>query len=571
MSDQNKELSAQILIEKLGGIRPLAKRLGLTPSTVQGWKQRDTIPDSRLKDVLDLVEEDGIDVYETFTETEAQDTPSDTPIIIEDRRSAHVNEKAEKYIAQGMDIQIPDDRRAGERRASRDRRAGEERRKANDPNYTGPERRSGAQRRSSVDRRHFQERRNRQIVWKTKWNFLERTVMSLSVIYMLATAAFIFLMGPEYHRAMQNADQVAALEKKLQAMGLELADIQGQRQSVGSFSGRLNNRIEQLDRKTDNLSHKMKTIGKLGDMAFGNRIRKLERKYDSLSSLMKTVDKIKSDGEEEKIEKSMTELQSALYGLRGDVGRIDQAVDDARSGNETVATILKDVSKQDLGAAAMLLALGQFRESVGSENAFSDDLSLIRDLVGDSPELQGALSQLAPYAESGILTPDNLQSEFGDLATEIIAAGLMGEDLSLGERAATHFGSMVTVTKDGKRILQPKHPIAQIVNTAHAQVTSGDLRGAVQTLQKLEGPAGKSAEKWVKKARGVILAGETNTMLSKNILNRVSSGRQVSVDSLESFLKRNFVDPLGVPQNRALNKKWDPFKNKSDQTIIKYD
>ncbi len=36
------------LIEIFGGIRPMAAKLGIAVSTVQGWKQRDAIPGQRL-------------------------------------------------------------------------------------------------------------------------------------------------------------------------------------------------------------------------------------------------------------------------------------------------------------------------------------------------------------------------------------------------------------------------------------------------------------------------------------------------------------------------------------------
>lgn len=549
MSDNNKDFSAQQLIEKLGGIRPLAKRLGLTPSTVQGWKQRDSIPDNRLKDVLEIAEQEGVDIYEAFVDN--KDVQAD-----EDSAGAHSNMKAEQYVAQGMQIQIPDDRRGGERRGS-ERRAGQDRRHKTDSNYQGTERRAGAQRRTGIDRRHFANRRSRQVIWKTKWNFVERTVMSLSVIYMLATAAFIFLMGPEYQAFMKRQEQVDALEKRLATMGLQLADIQ--KGKPGTFGGRLSTRIESFQGKLD-------AIGKLSDLAVGGRIENLERKYKGLSSVISTVQTLRESPEDT----SIAELQAAVQGLRGDVDRIDGEVSGSKGENQEITKILQDVSKHDVGAAAMLLALGQFRDSVGSENPFGEDLGLIRELVGDSPELNSALDQLLPYAESGVLTPGTLKSEFGDLATEIVAAGLMGEDLSMGERAAKHFGEFVTVTKDGKRVLQPNHPIAKIVNTAHHQVVTGDIRGAVRTLQKLEGPAAKSAELWVRKARGAILAGNVNTKISKSILDRVSSGRRLRVDSLEGFIQQNVIQPLGIPQNRGLNLKWDPTKNRSQQQILKF-
>lgn len=40
------------IIAGFGGVRATAQAVGCSPSTVQGWKDRGTIPDSKKRDVL---------------------------------------------------------------------------------------------------------------------------------------------------------------------------------------------------------------------------------------------------------------------------------------------------------------------------------------------------------------------------------------------------------------------------------------------------------------------------------------------------------------------------------------
>ena len=44
--------AAERIIEKFGGIRPMAHKLGMPVTTVQGWKKRGAIPSARHPDLL---------------------------------------------------------------------------------------------------------------------------------------------------------------------------------------------------------------------------------------------------------------------------------------------------------------------------------------------------------------------------------------------------------------------------------------------------------------------------------------------------------------------------------------
>lgn len=51
---------AQTIIEKFGGVRAMATALGCAPSTVQGWKNRGSIPDEKKTAVLDTARRSGV-------------------------------------------------------------------------------------------------------------------------------------------------------------------------------------------------------------------------------------------------------------------------------------------------------------------------------------------------------------------------------------------------------------------------------------------------------------------------------------------------------------------------------
>jgi hypothetical protein len=55
-------LDARQVIERFGGIRPMASKLGLTASTVQGWSERNSIPAARRDAVLKAAREQGLGI-----------------------------------------------------------------------------------------------------------------------------------------------------------------------------------------------------------------------------------------------------------------------------------------------------------------------------------------------------------------------------------------------------------------------------------------------------------------------------------------------------------------------------
>ncbi len=137
------QLSAKEIIQKFGGIRPMAKRLNLTPSTVQGWHKRDAIPDSRYRMIIEAADEDGINI---FPKAQGEATSVTKATIAPQAEAAN----------------------DGDRRQRSDRRERNDRRKWQDPNYRGTERRTGLERRMKQDRRA-----KRSTIRAEKWKFVE--------------------------------------------------------------------------------------------------------------------------------------------------------------------------------------------------------------------------------------------------------------------------------------------------------------------------------------------------------------------------------------------------------------
>ncbi len=57
------------ILDSFGGLRPMAKQIGLGVSTVQGWKQRGKIPANRLEMIAESANKNGVILPTTFYQT----------------------------------------------------------------------------------------------------------------------------------------------------------------------------------------------------------------------------------------------------------------------------------------------------------------------------------------------------------------------------------------------------------------------------------------------------------------------------------------------------------------------
>ena len=66
-------LDAGRIVDAFGGVRPMAARLGIAATTIQGWKSRDNIPAARRPEVRDAAQAAGIDLSSLATPDASQD------------------------------------------------------------------------------------------------------------------------------------------------------------------------------------------------------------------------------------------------------------------------------------------------------------------------------------------------------------------------------------------------------------------------------------------------------------------------------------------------------------------
>ena len=213
------------------------------------------------------------------------------------------------------------------------------------------------------------------------------------------------------------------------------------------------------------------------------------------------------------------------------------------------------VDRKNLTAAAMLMGLSELRSAMGRQQPYKEDLALVRRIAGNDPALQKSLDRLAPYAERGVLSRETLQKEFRGLAGDIVMAKLQGEDLSVKEKMMQRMAKFVKLRRIDD--IEGETVDARVAR-AQKMIDTGDIRGAIVELQKLEGAPRAAADPWMDEARGSVIAQDASDALSHTIVQALSAPEMsaemgmpsaegvegFSIDTLLNSLRSNFEGGL---------------------------
>ncbi len=501
--------NASAIIERFGGIRPMASKVGAPVTTVQGWKKRDVIPGARRSDVLKAANENNIDLADLLSSDAASEQPAPaTPFI-------HTTP-------------TPDD-------------SSEQPRITVEPIVRSQPKPMPASLSRPIDTTHEDLMA---AIAKGQKNAIRTSVWTGIALMSVVVAGSAFVLWPSAKKLERHDAQLANLEGK---MGEIDQDVQSMNESAGFLKGMIPENLQKnmADFKTQtdaikqdvqaaaqqaqelsktvlaanggSLSDRLSVLeAKLSDMEGGQALKDMAARIRNLEVTM---------AGQQQLADSMTELSKIVDSLDGQVNELDGRLAQAQqTPGSALGQTLEGVSGNDMKAAALLMAFAQMRESLNRNAPFEEDLALLQKLVGnDDPELQAALERLAPQAEKGgILTSEGLSDEFKGLAGDIVVESLKGEDVSVTDKAKIRLTQIMNVKKDGE--LVGGTPTQKTVARAQTLLDSGDVQGAIDALKSIEESNAKTkAAPFIEQAEATLLADQIQTMLRQMIVANVGT------------------------------------------------
>jgi hypothetical protein len=501
---------ASEVIDRFGGIRPMAKKIDVAVTTIQGWKKRDVIPAARAGDVLKAAALHGVDLSGLIADAPpVQQSPKSPDVAALAAIAPGETEKETLAQKPDLDLEIPPTL-AEEAPVI--------------ASYTPAQGATAAKIEiqpppsSRVRAANLEGARVQNFPWFS----------AILALVALGALAALFWPRAETNSALDEQQRLSALEQNVQ----EIKEKQ-------SFFGTLipEDLDEQIAALKDQAATAQETIGQAVEKAeeisndvLAEDAGTLEQRYlklqDHLAAIAQTPElqamatRLESWGLQpagqaqmnsatEELNAVMTSLGASL----GTQGAFETALEAARSQSTALNQTFEGVPQNDLKAAALLLGLTQFRSSLGRDNeAFADDLQVLSGLIGDeNPELSASLEKLAPYSEQGVLTPAGLVEEFKTMTGDAVVASLKGEDVSLTERAKARMNDMFQVEKNGQLVSGTDTQAR--MKAAEKLLNEGNLEGAIAEVEALEGPAAEAAAPWLSKAQATVMAQQAGSMI----------------------------------------------------------
>ncbi|MDH5722798.1 MAG: hypothetical protein OEY94_05710 [Alphaproteobacteria bacterium] len=548
--------NAEEIIERFGGIRPMASKIDVAVTTIQGWKKRGVIPANRKSNIISSAQENNIDLSGLIEglappANESTSDVEEAQVIQFQEQESEEMADAETEVDSEFEfdrepepepepepLDLDSDLEGNEEEASYKEEDSKEDVKEEvvetaeeKPSYTE----------LNLSSRSHTEDRNTENFAQLAIETEKRAVTKSAVVtFAVVLGAIVMILMPKIEQVDHQDQRITSLEGEVNKVKEDQSSFKGL--VPRDWSKQLDDLKKQVAQAGQAVAPAIKSAQKVsGDFIEGNtgaiqeRVNELEsyvsemKKSTSVSGFMERISEMANNVMGQQVlDQSVLDLNSiyAAFGANNISGeQINAYLDQARSQSASLGQTFENVPQNDLQAAAMLLAMTQMRSSLNRESKpFDDDLGLLMNMVSDDNiELRTSLEKLAPHAKEGILTPDGLSNEFRSLAGDVIESSLKGEDVSLLEKAQARMNNLLAIEKDGELITGTD--TQAVVSKAQKQIEQGNVEGALDVLKSsLTANELAPLKEWIGKAEGFIGSREAISIIEDMINMNSGSG-----------------------------------------------
>lgn len=466
---------ALAIIEAFGGIRPMAKALGLAVSTVQGWKERAAIPANRHDQIRAAARDHNVVVDAEVLRASAGEGAGAQPQTIDATAERSSAEKPADATTDkpGHSSRSSAATAAGARPAEKPAAAARRRGAAFVPGLVAGVVLAAAVAAATVYTRPY---------WAPLVDgpAASREAGALADI----TARLDQLEGaipPDASAELSaTSERIATLESALsQGAGQD----PGTRDALESLSA-------ELARLTDRLAALEEDVAEARNLAGAPSeeiISRLGNEAQRLDAMLA----------------QQTELAGRLAQAEADLNAAQAAREGAPGARDTL----------------LLLAALQLRDALQGSGPYAEPLAMLGNLAGDDAELAPIVEPLERRASAGLPTLQDLQARFPEVARRIAAVEASQESDGWGAGVLRRLAEAVNLRPVG--LVEGDAPTA-VAARAEVKLNGGDLAGALTELDALEGAAAEAAAGWRADAEARVAAEQALNRLGALVSQRFS-------------------------------------------------
>lgn len=543
-TNQNDTIpNAEGIIKRFGGIRPMATKMGVPVTTVQGWKKRNVIPDNRKAELIKAAAKHDISLSglkglsgaksATKTKTAAAKPAKKTTAVkavttkTVTKKAPAANKPTNQQAAKPVTPKVtaaPIKKAVAEKKPAPVTKAPQT--QTTKPTMVKPEANSNI---SMAD------------LDAVRKESMRSGAVAAAVIAGVVTVIGLALFGGQGNDSdpALNPSQVAVLESRLQTIESTQAGLD---QKINTVDAQANTALSLLGATQEGQVQTESVLGggsvletmaflqrQVQDMGAANpQSQELSQQFEQLSQNAETQSALQS---------GMQELRSLVSNIQSKVQTLDSEVETTQA---QISQAVGGAGREDVQAAALLLALGQFRSAVNRNGSFDKDLDIIRGLIGDNAALDEALNRLAPHAETGVLSVDALGQQLRVIAGDVIVAKLSGEDASIKDRMVARLNDMVSVSKDGQS-LNTNTQTPEIVR-AQSELARGNIQAAMREVKSIEGVDPALTQPWLEQAQATMNAQGVEIMIMQLVLDQIQAFKQGGLKGMERSITRAAQD-----------------------------
>lgn len=221
-----------------------------------------------------------------------------------------------------------------------------------------------------------------------------------------------------------------------------------------------------------------------------------------------------------------TKKAEALASARADAaGKLAATIDQATGKIANLEKRLDAARKAAVLAGktdTIALAARRLRDALDRAAPFTQEISALKDMVGDTPAVTAAIGEIEPMAATGVATRSDLFARLPAVVDAAVTAYRQPANDSWVDKAVAKLTGFVTVRRVDGKGTDADAALAR----AEIAAQRGDLAAAVTEMSSLTGAGAqaKPVTDWLKTARARLAADKARTALDKIVLSGVTAG-----------------------------------------------